>query len=73
MVHTVFALYLLFLCVRRPTPDGAWRGGLVGLWNPPAPAKGVLLLHQGHSPWDGGAYPPGDLTPAAEAFRAAGY
>ena len=55
------------------TPDGAWRGGLVGLWEPPAPAKGVLLLHQGHSPWDGGAYPPGDLTPAAEAFRAAGY
>jgi hypothetical protein len=54
-------------------PSGPWRGGHVGTWLPDGEARGVLLLHHGHSAFDGGTYAPGNLIPVAEAFAAAGF
>jgi hypothetical protein len=54
-------------------PSGPWRGGHIGTWLPDGEARGVLLLHHGHSAFDGGTYAPGNLIPVAEAFAAAGF
>jgi hypothetical protein len=61
------------LSIAAVVPHGPWRGGHVGTWPPEGPAQGVLLLHHGHSAFDGGTYAPGNLIPVAEAFQAAGF
>jgi hypothetical protein len=57
-----------------PTCDGSWSGGIVGVWYPDITPRAFVLLHQGHSRFDGAC---GDevrnLIPVAERLAENGF
>jgi hypothetical protein len=55
-----------------------WAGGLRKIWQPDQPAKGIVILHQGHSSlagndMNGHRFPTLDLVPLARRLVSSGY